>query len=437
MTSPTLSWGRFPRQPQQVDPVPWRGDMPEKIRDLVLRQQTSLPFGCGRSYGDSCLAFSGRLLGMRALDKFISADWESGWIIAEAGVTLAEILRLSIPQGWFLPVTPGTKYVTLGGAVANDVHGKNHHIRGTFGCIIAEFGLYRSDLGEVVCSLEQHPELFAATIGGLGVTGVITWVALKLLPINASSIRTQFRRFADLQEFLAISAEFDQRHEYAVAWVDCTAPAPSLGRGLYILGDHAASGELSLPSRKKLSMPLVPPFSLVNSVTIPIFNTLYFYRQPKAWRYARVDHDSFFYPLDGLLNWNRMYGPQGFHQFQCVIPESSAENALKEILREISRNKSGSFLAVLKRCGDLRSPGLLSFPLPGTSLALDFANQPANRRLLAALDEIVVEAGGRLYPAKDAHMKGEHFRKFYPAWQQVEQLRDPVLKSSFWHRVTT
>jgi FAD/FMN-containing dehydrogenase len=355
-------------------------------------------------------------------------------ITAEAGVTLDEVLQQSIPQGWFLPVTPGTKYVTLGGAVANDVHGKNHHVRGTFGRHIRRFELLRSDGSRLICSPFENTALFAATIGGLGLTGVIAWVELNLLPIKSSRIDTVTQRFGSLAEFFALSAELDAAHEYTVSWVDCLGGA---GRGVFIAGDHAASGGLEVDQRRKLTVPLTPPISAINSLSLRLFNQTYYRVQPAQRRRALISYEPYFYPLDGILHWNRIYGPRGFQQYQCVVPQADAQPVMQALLQAIAQSGQGSFLAVLKCCGDLLSPGLMSFPLPGVSLALDFPQHAAlDSELFPRLDAIVREAGGRLYPAKDAHMQGADFRRFYPRWEQVEALRDPALSSRFWQRVT-
>jgi len=431
------SWGRYPNFPQRVVRVNWRDELAPALAAISAQHTTVLPYGNGRSYGDSCLAASDSLLQIRGLNRFLAADWQRGVIRAEAGTTLEEILRVCVPRGWFLPVTPGTKFVTLGGALANDVHGKNHHVRGTFGAHVSRFALLRSDRGFIECSAQENSELFAATIGGLGLAGVVVWVELQLLPIRSSAIDTINFRFENLDEFFDLSEQYDSAYEYSVAWVDCLAAGNALGRGHFTVGNHATDGGLELSARRKLAMPFTPPLSLVNALSLRAFNYFYFHRQRERERYYRSDCDSFFYPLDAIAHWNRLYGPRGFQQYQCVIPHANARSAMPELLRAIAAHKAGSFLAVLKRCGDKPSPGLLSFPLPGVSLALDFPQrEKLNEKLFTRLDAIVHASGGRLYPAKDAHMRGVDFRNAYPAWTQVEALRDPLLLSRFWRRVT-
>ena len=436
MSRPLYSWGCYPHAPQTAHACSWRSEV-EALRDgVVATHGSTLPYGNGRSYGDSCLAASDQVLHMRALDRFIQVDWQQGTVRAEAGVTLAEILAIAIPQGWFLSVTPGTQFATLGGAIANDVHGKNHHLRGTFGNHVRRLGLLRHNEEPLTCSPTEHPEFYAATIGGLGLTGIIVWAEIQLIPIRASQIDSTVVRFSNLGEFFSLSAELDHQHEYSVAWIDCLAKGTQTGRGVFIVGDHARYGSLEVDERAKLSMPLTPPVSLINNLSLRAFNDMYWRVHPAQSTRKRGDYEPFFYPLDRILHWNRIYGRRGFQQYQCVIPDAVAEVVMRELLEAIADSGQGSFLAVLKRCGNIASPGLLSFPLPGTSLALDFPQKADLARLFARLDAIVREGGGRLYPAKDAHMDGDDFRQAYPAWERLEALRDPSLNSHFWKRVT-
>lgn len=433
-----LSWGRYPHHPQTQQPIYWPEDVTRALnRAAIDGQGTTLAFGCGRSYGDSCLAASSHVLAMQNMDRVIAADWDKGVIFAQAGMTLAELIRIALPRGWFLPVSPGTKFVTLGGAVANDVHGKNHHVNGTFGRHVRQLVMQRSDEGFIQCSPFQRPDLFAATVGGLGLTSVILAVEIQLRPINSSQINQRSYRFSGLDEFFDLSKLHDASNEYAVAWVDCLAIGKQSGRGHYIVGNHAQSGPLELAKASGLSMPFDPPISLINSASLRIFNTLYYHRQQRKEVNNTVGYDSFFYPLDRLQHWNRIYGKAGFQQYQCVVPESDGREVIGEIMQQIAKSGTGSFLAVLKQCGPLASPGLMSFPMQGVSLALDFPQRnQVNDRLFKKLDSLVHEAGGRLYPAKDAHMSSTHFKQAYPQWERVEALRDPQLLSQFWKRVT-
>ena len=437
MSAALLSWGRYPAVPQTPTACDWRSDLPARLERAKRQHRTTLAYGAGLSYGDSCLAASDHVLHMRPLDRFISADWDAGVLAAEAGVTLEDILAAAIPRGWFLPVTPGTKYVTLGGAIANDVHGKNHHRRGTFGRHVRRLSLIRSDSGRATCSPGEETDLFAATIGGLGLTGLIEWAEIQMAPIRSSLVECTTQRFGSLDEFFALSAELDHRHEFSVSWIDCAATGGTLGRGIYTAGDFALEGGLAVQSARKIRVPITPPVSLVNGLSLRAFNALYWRRASRSRRTARIDYDRMFYPLDAVLDWNRIYGRRGFQQYQAVIPERDARAGIEALLGVVAKSGTGSFLAVLKRCGDVPSPGLLSFPQAGTTLALDF---PHTGRLESTvfprLDAIVRETGGRIYPAKDAHMSGEDFRRSYPAWPRVEALRDPALLSRFWERVT-
>lgn len=438
MKNSLSSWGRYPNYPQVPHAAFWREKIVEEMTGLADKFGSTLPFGQGRSYGDSCLSCSDHVLQTKLLNRFISFNKNTGVIVAESGVTLEQVLSVIIPYGWFLPVTPGTKYVSLGGAVANDVHGKNHHIHGTFGSHVASFGLIRSDGQSMICSPEKNVELFSATIGGLGLTGIISWVELRLLPIRSSNMDMKTVRFNSLSEFLSLSDELDKVHEYSVAWVDCLAKGKNTGRGVFMTADHAAEGDLSVNVKRKLTFPVTLPFSAINKFTLPVLNSAYYFFHKAQSQKATVSYEPFFYPLDGINYWNRAYGKAGFQQYQCVVPEECAKDAINDILAAIAASGTGSFLAVLKRCGSAVSPGLLSFPLPGLSLALDFPQKPGlEKDLFFQLDAIVSAASGRLYPAKDAHMSGEVFRDSYPKWDVVEKLRDPALCSRFWERVTS
>ncbi|APA85642.1 FAD-binding oxidoreductase [Paraburkholderia sprentiae WSM5005] len=435
--SKVQSWGRYPYVPQDAHPIAWRDSAATVWRGVADGERTTLVFGNGRSYGDSCLASSGHVIQTLPLDRLICADWQSGILRAEPGITLEQILDVAVPRGWMLPVTPGTKYATLGGAIANDVHGKNHHVRGTFGRHVRRFCLLRSDGTQFECAPDSHPEFFAATIGGLGMTGLIGWAEIQLMPIKSSMLDVTSIRFANLDEFFTLSERLDALHEYSVAWVDCQSRDAALGRGIFMVGDHASGGRLEVERRKTRTVPFTSPIPIFNRLTLRAFNELYYRRQRADEVKSTVSYDSYFYPLDSLLEWNRIYGRSGFQQYQCVMPALAARDATRAILDAIARSGTGSILAVLKRCGHLGSPGLLSFPLEGTSLALDFPQREAsNRKLFERLDAIVRESGGRLYPAKDAHMSGEDFRVAYPQWEQVEALRDPALLSRFWERTT-
>ncbi len=396
-----------------------------------------LAHGQGRSYGDVCLNENGTLLLARGLDRFIAFDRERGVLRCEAGVLLADVLALIVPQGWFLPVTPGTQYVTIGGAIANDVHGKNHHRAGSFGCHVRRLELLRSDGTRIECGPDSNREWFAATVGGLGLTGLITWAEIQLVPIHNPFVLARAWRFTGLDEFWALNAAAERSHAYTVAWVDCFARGADLGRGVYFAGDHAPSqGVLPSYRSRRRRLPFDTPFSFVNAPSVRIFNLFYYHRPWRSYP-VPVHYQSFFYPLDGIEQWHRLYGRKGFYQYQCVLPQSCEREALKALLTEIARDGQGSFLAVLKTFGSIRSPGLLSFPREGVTLALDFPNRGERlRRLFERLDKVVMEAGGAIYPAKDARMPPALFRRGFPAWEDFLRFRDPAFSSSFWRRVT-
>ncbi|MBE3558436.1 MAG: FAD-binding oxidoreductase [Ktedonobacteraceae bacterium] len=430
------SWGRYPQvKPGQVVPLFWRSDLP----DFDAYTQPVLPYAYGRSYGDSCLNENGVMLDVSHLTRFISFDEEKGILRCEAGVSLADVLEVIVPRGWFLPVTPGTKFVSVGGAIANDVHGKNHHKAGTFGCHVTQFELLRSNGERLLCSPETNSELFRATIGGLGLTGLILWAEFRLKPIVNPYIDMESIRFDSLDEFFELSAESDQAYEYVVSWVDILIGGKGLCRGRFSRGNHNQSVELAAKPLKK-RLPLAVPFNFpsfaLNTLTVKAFNEAYYHVQVPRRVQKTVSYDPFFYPLDSIHEWNRMYGKRGFLQYQCVVPPGDGREAMREIFRRIQRSGEGSFLTVLKTFGDVPSPGMLSFPRPGLTLALDFSyHGEKTLRLLEELDNIVVQSGGAVYPAKDARMSAEHFKIFYPRWREFEHFIDPAFSSSFWRRV--
>lgn len=430
------SWGRYPKiQPRQVIPLYWRADLP----DLTMYDTSVLPYGYGRSYGDSCLNEDGITLDVSHLNRFISFDTTAGVIRCEAGVSLADVLALIVPAGWFLPVSPGTKFVSVGGAIANDVHGKNHHRAGTFGCHVTRFELLRSNGEQLLCSPDEHSQLFRATIGGLGLTGVILWAEFRLKPITTPYIAMERIRYDSLDEFMQLSAESDQHFEYTVAWVDCLARGQQLGRGLFIRGNHEQSSRYAkkaLPKKRAVTIPFDAPSFVLNIVTMKALNEVYYYAHISKPLRKVVPYEPFFYPLDGLYQWNRLYGRRGFLQYQCVVPSEHGDEVMRELLRRISHSGEGSFITVLKKFGDGTSPGMLSFPRAGLTLALDFPyNGQKTMRLFDTLDKIVRESGGAVYPAKDAHMSAENFHAYYPQWEAFAQYIDPKFSSSFWRRV--
>lgn len=431
MNDALQSWGRYPPATQGVRRLHDRFSMLPKFEGHAL------PRGNGRSYGDVCLDDGGTLLDARGLDRFIAFDPATGVLRCEAGVLLGAILDLFVPLGWFLPVVPGTRFVTVGGAIANDVHGKNHHAVGSFGCHVRGLELLRSDGTRRFCSPNENVDWFAASVGGLGLPGLMTWAELQLRRVPSAWFDTETRRFDKLDDFFELSEESAIRFEYTVAWVDCVARGKSLGRGVFSRGNHRDKPAGAKPPREgSLRVPATPPFSLVNGLSLRAFNWQHFHFAPKTLQRAPQHYQPWLFPLDGIRNWNRMYGPHGFLQYQCVLPPATSREGVRELLDRIAASGTGSFLAVLKQFGAIESPGLLSFPRPGTTLALDFANRGRGTfELLNRLDDTVAEAGGAVYPAKDARMSGEHFRQYFPVWRAFSDFIDPAFSSGFWRRV--
>lgn len=420
------SWGRWiPSRPARV------------VHELSEARDLVLPYGLGRSYGDVCLNNEHTLLDTSRWNHFLGFDEATGVLECEAGTTLDEILRLFVPRGWFLPVTPGTKFVTVGGCIANDVHGKNHHRAGTFGRHVLSFGLQRSDGSRLRCSPDENSELYRATIGGLGLTGLIVSARIQLRRVESNAMVVERLPFRSLEEFDAISRESDATHEYTVAWLDAFRGT----RGIFFRGNHSS---LPLSPRagrgvrgEGLHFPVAPFSPLLNRATVAAFNTAYFRVNAKPRPHV-AHYDSFFYPLDAVANWNRIYGSDGFLQYQFVIPEEAGLTPVAEILGRVAQTRLASFLTVIKKFGALPSPGLLSFPKAGTTVCLDFAARQTDVLLpmLDACDDIVAGAGGSVYPAKDARMAPAKFRTFFPRWEELRKSIDPQFSSSFWRRVT-
>jgi FAD/FMN-containing dehydrogenase len=432
--APFESWGRYPTYGAKIVPLHWQSDFPGVTNGL---HNGALPVGMGRSYGDVCLLRDGNLLLTTGMNRLIGFDAETGFLTAEAGVTLAQILDFAVPRGFFLPVSPGTKYVTLGGAIANDIHGKNHHVAGTFGGHVTQFELVRSDGSRMLCSPTSNPDFYAATIGGLGLTGLISWATLRLKPIVSRMIDYEGIQFHGIDEFLDLTNQ-SKDIEYTVSWIDCASTGRNFARGVFMQGDHSARRDELKPSAKpKLVFPFDAPGFALNHLSVSLFNTAFFHKQIHKRVVALQDYEPFFYPLDKVLHWNRMYGKRGLLQFQYVIPWDYAKEGTIAILREVAKSGLASFLAVLKAFGDVPSPGMMSFPKPGITLALDFPIKPDKSfPLFSRLADMTLEFGGRLYPAKDAAMTAPQFQSFYPQWEQFARYRDPLLTSSFWERVT-
>ena len=430
MSYPSLSWNRIPRIRQtHIEPLA-TAHFPSKAPQPFLAQ------GNGRSYGDVCLNAEGTLLLTRGLDKLAAFDPEHGVFRAQSGILLRDILALVVPQGWFLGTVPGTSLATLGGAVANDVHGKNHHVAGCFGNHVRRFWLLRSSGELLECSREQNAALFHATIGGLGLTGLITEVEVQLTRIQNPLMWCENRGFNHLDEYWRLNEQTQAHWPCSASWIDCLSGKQKLGRGVMFLGQPAPALEQPfMRPKKSVSFPFDMPFSLVNRVSLAMFNELYF-RKNRRDKAFFSDYQSFHFPLDSILHWNRMYGRKGFYQYQCVLPKYSEKDGIRALLHEIQKSGQGSFLAVLKSFGDIAPEGLLSFPRPGTTLALDFPDGGEKAlKLFERLDAVVREGQGALYPAKDARMPRDLFELSYPKLNEFMPHVDPAFQSHFWQRM--
>ena len=436
-------WGRVHRASQQVARPAFADEVPALLREAQNRGLSVLAYGNGRSYGDECLNDGQALIDMRALDHFLAFDRATGEIEVEAGVTLAAILAVAgAPRdgrSWFPAALPGTKYVTVGGAIANDVHGKNHHVAGTFGRHVRSLRLMRSDGAVLECSPAANADLFRATIGGMGLTGLILSARLQLAAVPGPWLETEDIRFGTLADYRQLTDGSADGWHHTVAWIDCRAQGGALGRGIFsrarsIPHNRAAPAVAQEP---RLSLPVDLPSAMMNGATLAAFNTAYWHRIPANGRRRIAHFDPVLFPLDAVGQWNRLYGRPGFYQYQCVLPRPAAMDALHELLSAIAAAGQGSFLAVLKGLGDLPSPGMLSFPLEGDTLALDFPNRGAvTTQLLDRLDAITFAAGGRVYAAKDGRVDGRHFRTSYPAFEAFAAQVDPAISSTLWRRVT-
>jgi decaprenylphospho-beta-D-ribofuranose 2-oxidase len=421
-------WGRFPRARCRVE-------RPENVADINFENEPSvIARGAGRSYGDAALSSDGLVLFTEKLNRQHTFDEKTGLLTAEAGTTIAEILDAFVPLGWFPPVTPGTKFVTLGGCVAADVHGKNHYRAGTFGAHVDQLELILADGKTIHCSPTTNPDLFHATVGGMGLTGVITTVSFRLRRVESDRMVVQHQPAKDLAAAMALLENAAHADEYAVCWIDSLAKRDT-GRGIVISGNHAALASLPTESAvvksskkppKRFTVPFNLPSSLLNPLTAGLFNRVYFQKQAFKRDPFLADLDSFFYPLDAINDWNRLYGRRGFVQYQFVLPISEALEGLRKILETTALSRVPSFLAVLKRFG-AEGPGLLSFPLEGYSLSLDFPVSARLFELLRVLDEIVAKRGGRVYLAKDSCLDALTFRRMYPRfaeWQTIKKSYD-------------
>lgn len=434
VTSASLSgWGRYP----VVDSRVARPETQAELDALVGQAASLIPRGAGRSYGDAALSRDGLTVVTTRLDRLLAFDDETGVLRAEAGVRLADLLDVFVPRGWFLPVTPGTKAITLGGAVAFDVHGKNHHCDGGFSNFVRSLRLLTASGDGVRCSRDTRPDLFWATLGGAGLTGVVTDVTLQLRPIETAYVVTRRVKAPDLDATFDAFSAHEPNHQYAVAWIDCLSDGDAVGRSLCTFGDHARLPDLDADRRaapfartsgRLFDVPVDAPRGLLRPWTVRAFNHLY-YAQQRSEVVRRIEPlDPFFYPLDVIGDWNRLYGPDGFVQYQCVLPMDESYDGLVELLARIRASGHASFLAVLKRMGAEDAP-FLSFPMRGYTLALDLPRREGLTDLLRDLDAIVVRRGGRVYLAKDATLSPDAFRATYPHvddWLAVKRRVDPT-----------
>ncbi len=401
------NWGNFPVVEKEIKSE----DSIEKIKDFVRNNNEVIARGNGRCYGDASL--SEHIFSTKRLNKFISFDRLNGVIECESGVLLSEILEVIVPQGYFLYVTPGTKFISVGGAIASDVHGKNHHAEGCFSEYLETFSLLNENSEVITCSRTQNEDKFWATIGGMGLTGIILSAKFKLKNIETAYIRQESIKAENLDEIFKLFDE-SESWTYNVAWIDCLQTGKNIGRSIMMRGEHAFKHELPKklqqnPLRLKQKfipkMPFYFPDFMLNKWSVKLFNYLYYSKQQKKEVKNFVDYETFFYPLDVVNDWNKIYGKKGFIQYQMVIPKEKGKAGMKKILETIAKSGNGSFLAVLKLFGKENPSAYNSFPLEGYTLALDFKVNPKLAKLVSDLDEIVEEFGGRIYLTKDSMSK--------------------------------
>jgi len=422
-------WGRFPVETTHL----YRPEKQSELRALLLsrNEPSFISRGLGRSYGDASLNSAGGTILHERLNRFLSFERETAVLECEAGVSFAEILQYFAPRGYFAPVSPGTKFVTVGGAIAADIHGKNHHRDGTIANFVTDLQLLVPSGEVITCSATNNPEIFWATTGGMGLTGIILSARLRLRQIETTYVRVYYEKAHNLVELLSIMGESDAKYQYSVAWIDCLMTGNSLGRAILMRGNHAGRAEVPgtqngvVPrQRRTWSMPLTLPAGSLNRFTVGAFNALYFSRHREA-RNQLVSLEKFFYPLDSVGNWNRLYGRRGFVQYQFVLPEQAGPKPMLLILERLAASRRASFLAVLKRMGEADA-GLLSFPMRGYTLALDIPFSREVPVLLHQLDDVVHDYGGRVYLAKDAVLTAEKAAAFYPKLDQFRAIRQKL-----------
>lgn len=413
MRKKIANWGNYP----VLESDEKMFSFTDELQQMVAAKNNIIARGNGRCYGDASLA--GNTISTLKYDKALSFDTVNGIFECQSGMLLSDILEVIVPKGWFLPVTPGTKFITVGGAVGSDVHGKNHHVDGSFSNHIREMDVLLANGEIITCSPTQHADLFEATCGGMGLTGIITKVTFGLKKIETSFIRQKQIKANNLEHIIQLFEEY-KHYTYSVAWIDCLKKGKNFGRSILILGEHAAVNDLDeaqqkdplqLPKKKQITFPVNLPSWVLNTFTVKAFNFLYYGKNIKKEINNVVSYEPFFYPLDAILHWNRGYGRKGFIQYQFVLP-LHAKQGLIEILQRISDAGLGSFLAVLKVFG--KQDSLISFPMEGYTLALDFPVRKGLFEFCDELDQVVLKYGGRLYMSKDARMKPEVLAAGYP-----------------------
>jgi decaprenylphospho-beta-D-ribofuranose 2-oxidase len=407
-----FSWGNYPKVESYYNDF----DITNKTG---LSKEGTIAYGNGRSYGDSCI--SENIIGFKKWNHFLSFNKNIGVLKIQSGVLLSEIIEVIVPHGWFLKVNPGTKLITVGGAIASDIHGKNHHVEGCFSECLNWFNLLLPSGDVIKCSKEENTDFFYSTCGGMGLTGFIIEVEIQLKSINSIYIKQKVTKTNTLEETFEVF-ESIKNEPYSVAWIDCLSKGNKIGRSLIISGDFDNDGYLNYNPKKRLNIPFNFPSFLLNTLTVKIFNFLYYNKVFKKISFQKVELDSFFFPLDSIRNWNRIYGKKGFTQYQFILPKQESFEGLKSILNEISNSGKGSFLAVLKLYGK-ENKNYLSFPLEGYSLALDFKIEEGLFELLDRLDQIVLKHKGRIYLSKDVRVSKDVFEKGYPQIYKIREIR--------------
>ncbi|MEP6778490.1 MAG: FAD-binding oxidoreductase [Gemmatimonadaceae bacterium] len=404
------AWGRSSTAKSRI----WTPAASSEVGSAIsaARAHGVIARGFGRSYGDACLNNQGDVVNTTSLNAIRSFDDTTGVIDCDAGVSFADIMKHCLPKGWLPPVCPGTAIVSMGGAIANDVHGKNQHIAGTFGDHVEWFDLITADGTLTRVSRESDDELFEATMGGIGLTGIVVRTQFKLQRVPSNAFEITETRVPNLDAFLEQLSDQSSASEYMVGWIDALTAGRGMGRGILETAKPTSTG-VADAARTQLTMPLEFPQWVLNRYSVGLFNTAYFHRIPSAGRTRRIHVNTFLYPLDALLEWNRLYGTRGVYQFQCVVPFETARRACIELMEETIKSQSASFLAVIK---SMTRPGtgLLSWATPGISLALDFPRRGSTLALMHRLHEITLRYGGRVYLAKDATLTAEQFAQMYP-----------------------